>query len=146
MAVFLRQCHLQNLPRLSQKSQLTYRSFPLFGSPGKVSALALKSEDSMNYYLFILFIHVFFKNRVVSFSKKKKKKTALQESPVYKSTKKYNKHKLILHSMKNSRQTIVLNFNINQIQSYNVNINKNENGNHTGNFIQCKDTNKTRTY
>ena len=65
-------------------------------------------------FIYYLFIHVFFKNRVVSFSKKK---TALQESPVYKSTKKYNKHNLILHSnkkisMKNIRQTIVLNFNM----------------------------------
>ena len=28
--------------------QLTYRKFPLFGSPGKVSALGLKNEDSLN--------------------------------------------------------------------------------------------------
>ena len=34
MAIFLRQCHFQNLPLLSQKSQLTYQKFPLFGSPG----------------------------------------------------------------------------------------------------------------
>ena len=52
MAVFLRQCHFQKLPLLSQKSQLTYmyQKFPLFGSsdPGKASALALKNGDSMN--------------------------------------------------------------------------------------------------
>ena len=35
MAVLLRQCHFQNLPLLSQKSPLTYRKFPLFGSPGE---------------------------------------------------------------------------------------------------------------
>ena len=28
------ECHFKNLPLLSQKSQLTYRKFPLFGFPG----------------------------------------------------------------------------------------------------------------
>ena len=48
MAVFLRQCHFQNLPFLSQKSLLTTEFFHCLASPGKVSALALKNEDSMN--------------------------------------------------------------------------------------------------
>ena len=48
MAVFPRQCHFQNLPLLSQKSLLTTENFHCFASPGKVSALALKNEDSMH--------------------------------------------------------------------------------------------------
>ena len=49
MAVFLRQCHFQNLPLLSQKSQLDVpKIVHCLASPGKVSALALKNEDSMN--------------------------------------------------------------------------------------------------
>ena len=48
MADFLRQFHFQNLPLLSQKSQLTYQNFHCLAPPGKVSALALKNEDSMN--------------------------------------------------------------------------------------------------
>ena len=48
MAVFLKQFYFENLPLLSQKSHLTSRNSPLFGSPGKVSALVLKNEDRMN--------------------------------------------------------------------------------------------------
>ena len=43
---FLRQCHFQNLPLLSQKSQLTSENFHCLASPGKVSVLALKNEGS----------------------------------------------------------------------------------------------------
>ena len=52
MAVFLKQCHFQNLPLPSQKSQLTNNwrtaNFHCLAPPGKVSALGLKNEDSLN--------------------------------------------------------------------------------------------------
>ena len=49
ITVFLRQCHFQSLPLLSQKSRLTYTAnFHCLAPPGKVPALALKNKDSMN--------------------------------------------------------------------------------------------------
>ena len=44
MAVFLKQCHFQNLPLLSQKSQLTYRNVHCLAPPGKVLLLLCKTK------------------------------------------------------------------------------------------------------
>ena len=43
MAVFLRQCLFQNLPFLSQKSQLTYRKFPFVKSFSGANTVGMKS-------------------------------------------------------------------------------------------------------
>ena len=48
MAVFLRQCHFQDLPFYLKSHNLRTKNVHCLASPGRVSALALQSEASVN--------------------------------------------------------------------------------------------------